>query len=361
MKYADEYRDPTLARALVRQIRELATQPLRFMEICGTHTMAIFRHGIRSLLPRDLELLSGPGCPVCVTDTADIDRALTLAHLPGVTLTTFGDMMRVPGSRSSLQAERAQGADVRMVYSATDALRIARENPERLVVFLGIGFETTAPTVAATLKAAKAQGCGNFMVLSMHKLLPPAMEALVASGDLAIDGFLCPGHVTTIIGTAPYEPMARKYGIPCVVGGFEPLDILQAILMLARQVREGRSEVEIQYTRAVSPQGNPAARAVMEEVFAPCDAPWRGLGLIPGSGLSPRPPYEALDASRRFDLPLPRVEENPACRCPEVLRGKVRPPECPLFRKTCTPQNPVGPCMVSSEGTCAAYYKYAAP
>jgi hydrogenase expression/formation protein HypD len=308
-----------------------------------------------------VDLVSGPGCPVCVTATEDIDRAIKLASVPGVILTTFGDMLRVPGSSSSLQEEKAQGADVRMVYSTMDALRIAQENPKRPVAFLGIGFETTAPTVAAAIRTAFQRGRSNFTVLSVHKLLPPAMEALLAGGDLGVDGFICPGHVTTIIGTASYGRVAAHYGVPCVVIGFEPADILEGILMLARQVEKGEARVEIQYTRGVSPEGNPGALRMMQEIFEPCDSPWRGLGTIPDSGLRIRERFSAHDAGCHFELDVPLPREAPGCRCAEVLRGKVRPFECPLFRKGCTPSRPVGPCMVSSEGTCAAYFKYHEP
>jgi hydrogenase expression/formation protein HypD len=358
MKYIDEYRDREVADALSERIRARSRRPVRFMEICGTHTMAIFRHGIRSLLPKHIELISGPGCPVCVTAMEEIDRAVKLARIPGVTVTTFGDMLRVPGSESSLKHEQAQGATVRMVYSTVDALKLAADNPDREVVFLGIGFETTAPTVAAAIRTAHDQGQSNFSVLAAHKLLPPAMDALLSAGELAIDGFICPGHVTTIIGTSSYEQVAEQYHVPCVVTGFEPVDILEGVLMLVEQAEEGRAEVQIQYTRGASPEGNPAALRLMDEVFEPCDSPWRGLGVIPQSGLMIREAYADHDAQRRFDIHVPPAREPAGCRCAEILRGAVRPVDCRLFRKICTPRTPVGPCMVSSEGTCAAYFKY---
>lgn len=358
MKYVDEYRDGELARELASRIREASTRPIRLMEICGTHTMAIFRHGIRSLLPEHIELISGPGCPVCVTSVGEIDRCVKLAATPGVVVTTFGDMLRVPGSGDSLQRQAGRGADVRMVYASLDALRIASENPGKKVVFLGIGFETTAPTVAAAAKAARDRGISNFSVLSAHKLLPPAMEALVSGGDLGIDGFLCPGHVSTIIGTASYADVASRFGVPCVVAGFEPVDILQSVLMLVRQIEANAARAEIQYTRAVAPEGNPAALGLIDEVFEPCDSDWRGLGPIPRSGLAFREAFAAFDARAHFDLAIPPAREPAGCRCADVLKGTVRPPECPLFRSACTPRTPVGACMVSSEGTCAAYYKY---
>lgn len=358
MKYMDEYRDGAVARALSEKIRDISTKRVRLMEICGTHTMAIFRHGIRSLLPETIELVSGPGCPVCVTAMEEIDRAVKLARTKGVIVTTFGDMIRVPGSESSLQKAQAEGAIVKMVYSTFDALKIASKNRDSEVVFLGIGFETTAPTVAAAIQTAHTGGDNNFSVLSAHKLLPPAMNALLSSGNSIVDGFICPGHVTTIIGTSSYENVVEQYHAPCVVTGFEPVDILQGILMLVEQVESGRAEVEIQYARAVSPEGNPGARAIMEKVFKPCDAPWRGLGKIPGSGLAIRESFAAHDAENRFDLEVPAAQEPPGCLCAQVLQGAATPPECKFFRNACTPGTPIGPCMVSSEGTCAAYFKY---
>ncbi len=358
MKYMDEYRDRELAEVLVKAIKQTVTRPIRLMEICGTHTMAIFKHGIRSLIGNEIQLISGPGCPVCVTAIEEVDRAVKLARMPGAIVVSFGDMLRVPGTESSLQAEKARDADVRIVYSTFDALKIARDNPDKDVTFLGIGFETTAPTVAAAIKTAHETGIKNFYVLSAHKLLPPAMHALLQSGDLHVDGFICPGHVTTIIGTSAYEEIARQYGTPCVVVGFEPVDILQGIFMLAKQLSEGRAEVEIQYSRGVKPSGNLEALKIMNDVFEPCDAPWRGLGMIPGSGLSIRPDYEVHDATKQFDLEVPPSKDPPGCLCAEILRGAAIPPDCKLFRLRCTPRTPIGPCMVSSEGTCAAYFKY---
>jgi len=358
MKYMDEYRDGAVAKALSEKIREISTKRVRLMEICGTHTMAIFRHGIRSLLPETIELVSGPGCPVCVTAMEEIDRAVKLARTKGVIVTTFGDMIRVPGSTSSLQMEQSEGATVKMVYSTFDALKIAAKNRDSEVVFLGIGFETTAPTVAAAIQTAQVSGDTNFSVLSAHKLLPPAMDALLSTENVVVNGFICPGHVTTIIGTSSYEKVVKQYHTPCVVTGFEPVDILQGILMLVKQIESGRSQVEIQYARGVSPEGNPGALAMMEKIFEPCDAPWRGLGNIPGSGLAIRASFAAFDAEKRFDLEVPPAKEPPGCLCANVLRGAATPPECKFFRKACTPRTPIGPCMVSSEGTCAAYFKY---
>jgi hydrogenase expression/formation protein HypD len=288
----------------------------------------------------------------------EVDRSVKLARMPGVIVTTFGDMMRVPGTESSLQKENGQGADVRIVYSTFDALKIAEDNQKKHVAFLGIGFETTAPTVAAAIRTAHERQVSNFSVLSAHKLLPPAMDALLSGGDLGVDGFICPGHVSTIIGTSAYESVVERYGVPCVVVGFEPIDLLQGILMLVDQVEKGQAEAQIQYSRVVSPEGNPGALKIMNAVFEPCDSSWRGLGMIPESGLRIRQEFLKHDAGQRYDLSVPPAKEPPGCRCAEVLRGAIRPFECRLFRKGCSPRNPIGACMVSSEGTCAAYYKY---
>jgi len=360
LKYLDEYRDGELARTLLARLEHLCRDQatMRFMEICGTHTVAIFRSGLRRLLPPNLRLISGPGCPVCVTANEDIDRAIWLAQRPETIVTTFGDLVRVPGSHSSLQAERARGADLRMVYGSLDALQIARDHPDREVVFIGIGFETTAPTVAAAVHQADREGLKNFSVFSVHKLLPPVMRALLESDDLRLSGFICPGHVTTVIGADAYRQVAASYRVPCVVTGFEPVDILQGLIMLVEQRRSGRAEVEIQYRRGVSWAGNGRALDLMAAIFEPADVTWRGLGRVPASGLQVRERWAAFDAARRFRMPVIAVRENPACRCGEVLRGVFTPPQCPLFRTVCDPQHPKGPCMVSSEGTCGAYYRY---
>lgn len=360
MKYLDEYRDPQLAEGLLSalQRRKLAKDTIRLMEICGTHTVAIFRSGLRQLLPPSIQLISGPGCPVCVTANEDIDRAIWLAQQAGVIITTFGDLIRVPGSHSSLHEERSKGADVRIVYASFDAMQIARENPDHQVVFLGIGFETTAPTIAAAVHRAAKEGLKNFTVFSAHKLLPPAMRALLESEDLSLDGFICPGHVSTVIGAQAYREVVEKYGIPCVITGFEPLDILQGITMLVDQLEAGESEVMIQYRRAVTWEGNVTARKLMDDIFEPADSTWRGLGEIPLSGLKLRAVWQDYDATKRFAMPDIKVNEHPGCRCGEVLRGVMTPPRCGLFREICTPQQPMGPCMVSSEGTCGAYYRY---
>ena len=359
LKHIDEYRRRDLVEGIAEQIRRTSTRPIRLMEVCGTHTVSIFRHGIRELLPPHISLLSGPGCPVCVTPVGAIDRALTLAQREDVTLATFGDLLRVPGSEASLLDARAEGAQVRVVYSPYNALELARSEGGRKVVFLGIGFETTTPTVAAVVRRAKEEGARNFSVLAMNKVIPPALKALVEAPDLSVDGFICPGHVSTIIGTEPYRAAAETYRIPCVVAGFEPLDILQAVAMLVAQIEGGEAKVEIQYRRGVSPRGNPKARAVMEEVFEVCDSVWRGLGTLPASGLGVAPAYEEFDAGRIYDIPEVEGREPAGCICGEILKGIREPRDCPLFRTACTPDSPVGACMVSSEGTCAAYHKYA--
>ena len=358
VKYQDEFRNGDLAGRLAARLRETSVKPIRIMEICGTHTVSIFRHGLRSILPQTISLISGPGCPVCVTAAEEMDRAVRLARTPGVRVAAYGDLIRVPGSGSSLKEEMADGAKVTVVYSSLDALELARNHPDDQVVFLGIGFETTAPTAAAAVMTAAHAGLTNFSVLSAHKLLPPALEALLSEGDVKIDGFLCPGHVTTIIGTEAYEEVAEKYGVPSVVTGFEPVDILQGVLMLAELLEAGRAETVIQYKRGASAQGNPKAREVMNKVFKPVGAPWRGLGPIPLSGLDLKPEYDEFNARKRFDLEVPPAPEPAGCRCGQVLKGVLTPRDCPLFDKACRPDHPVGPCMVSSEGTCAAYYKY---
>jgi hydrogenase expression/formation protein HypD len=358
MKHQDEFRDGDLARRLAARLREAAKRPVRIMEICGTHTVSIFRHGLRSLFPETIELVSGPGCPVCVTAAEEIDRAIKLAQTPGVNVATFGDLMRVPGSQSSLKQEIARGGRATMVYSPLDAVALAQQRPDEEVVFMGIGFETTAPTVAAAVLTAAEKGLTNFSVLSAHKLLPPAMNALLASGDIRIDGFICPGHVSTIIGANAYRPAAQRFKTPCVVTGFEPVDILQGVTMLVEMLQEGRYDAAIQYKRGASAEGNVKARRVIDQVFTPADAPWRGLGRIPESGLEVREAFAAHNARLRFDAEVPPVPEPPGCRCGDVLRGLIPPPDCKLFDRACRPESPVGPCMVSGEGACAAYYKY---
>jgi hydrogenase expression/formation protein HypD len=359
INFSEAYRNPEIAQHLAHRIKAASTRPIRLMEVCGTHTMAIFRHGIRFLLPETISLLSGPGCPVCVTAQADIDAFVALARRDDVAIATFGDLMRVPGSGSSLQKESAAGADVRVVYSPMDAVTLAREIPRKKVVFLGVGFETTAPTIGAAVMMAQQFELDNFFVYSAHKTVPRALVALMANPDVRIDGFILPGHVSVIIGTEAYRPFFDAHKLPCVVTGFEPVDILQSILRLAEMLAQGTPALENGYGRAVSGEGNIQAQQVMAQVFEPCDAPWRGLGVIPGSGLAFRAAFAAFDAVVHFDLQLTETPEPKGCACGDILSGTCVPPQCALFRKVCTPMNPVGPCMVSSEGTCAAYYRYA--
>jgi hydrogenase expression/formation protein HypD len=339
-----------LARAIDR--------PVRLMEVCGTHTVAIFRHGIRALLPGSIQLLSGPGCPVCVTAAADVEAAILLAGGGGATLATFGDMMRVPGRSKSLAEARAAGADVRIVYSPLDALTLAAKNPSREVVFFATGFETTSPLVAGTIKEAERRGVANFSIFSVHKTVPPALAALLGSGEVQVDGFILPGHVCTVTGTAPFEFLPAQFGKAAVVTGFAAGDILSGIALLLAQLAAGRPRVEIQYTSVVRPEGNPRAREILGEFFEPADAHWRGIGTIPGSGLELRPAFAHRDAVRKFGLERPEVPDPAACQCGAVLKGIKSPPDCKLFGKACTPDRPIGACMVSSEGSCAAYYKY---
>ncbi|WP_418379673.1 hydrogenase formation protein HypD [Adlercreutzia equolifaciens] len=352
------FKDPALARGLIESIQALAPESATLMEVCGTHTVAIARNGIRGLMPEGVRLASGPGCPVCVTSNHDIDKVIALARVPEVTIATFGDMTRVPGSTSSLLAEQAAGRSVEIVYSPLDALRLAQENPTRQIVFVGVGFETTTPLVAMAIKRARAMGLTNFTVYGAHKNMPGALEVIINDPALKLDALILPGHVSTIIGAEPYRFLAEKYGIPGVITGFEPVDVLQGIAMIMRQLHEGRAEIEIAYARGVMPEGNPVALAAIDEVFETCSATWRGLGEIPGSGYRIREEFADFDAMRRFQPDVEEVREHKGCRCGDVLRGIMAPSECPLFRKVCTPENPVGPCMVSSEGSCAAYYRY---
>jgi hydrogenase expression/formation protein HypD len=348
MDYIAEFRDGRLCSSIAEEIGKECNRDMRIMEVCGTHTMSIHRYGIKSMLPKGIKLLSGPGCPVCVTSSRDINGMIACSKLKGTIIATFGDMLRVPGSDSSLEKERARGADVRIVYSPMDAVQLA-ENTDKRVIFLGVGFETTAPTVAQAIKEAPE----NFFVYSAHKVVPPALRVLL-EGDNRIDGFLLPGHVCTVTGTEGYEFVPREYKVPCVVSGFEPVDILASILMLVRQ--EGKAEVEIEYKRSVRREGNPKAIKVMREVFETCDSVWRGIGAIKNSGLRIR--EEFRDRDIRDMVEVPETREPEGCRCGEVLQGLIEPTECALFSNGCTPDEPVGPCMVSSEGTCAAYYKY---
>jgi len=358
MKFIDEFRNAAHTKALAKHIAEIAgDRELTFMEVCGTHTMAISRFGIRSLLPKNLRLISGPGCPVCVTANDYLDHAIALARLPNVTITTFGDMMKVPASTSSLTKCRAEAADVRIVTSTTEALTIAHENPEREVIFLGVGFETTTPTIAASLKLAREDNLTNYSVLAAHKLIPPALEALL-NGKIRLDGFLLPGHVSAIIGSDAYKSPLAEHNVAAVVAGFEPTDILGALAESLEQIVSGKYKVSVEYRRIVSPEGNIKAKSIVDEVFEPCNASWRGIGIIPNSGLRIREDYAAYDAAKRFDVEVEPTREHKGCRCGEILQGLCHPSDCPHFGKSCIPDNPVGACMVSGEGTCAAYYKY---
>lgn len=351
--------DPELCRALLQRLDSLLDRPLRFMEVCGSHTVSLFRGGLRALLPPRVTHLTGPGCPVCVTHDSEVATFLTLADQRGIHLATFGDLMRVPGPGGrSLKHAQAEGARISVVYSPLDALTLAARHPEETIVFLGVGFETTAPAVAATILLASQQKCSNFAVYSCHKLVPPVLSALLADQDNTIDAFLLPGHVSTILGLEPYKFIAEEWQRPAVVAGFEPADILDALCRMAAQYRSGRFRVENAYPRAVHSEGNPKARATLWEVFHATDALWRGLGSIPQSGLQINEAYASFDAIKRFALTPPDVCPLPGCRCGEILKGKLTPNQCPLFGSVCSPASPVGPCMVSTEGSCAAYYKY---
>ncbi len=358
LKYVEEYRDGDLAKKIIREIKSTAVKDMRLMEVCGTHTMSIFRHGIRSVLPKGISLLSGPGCPVCVTSQKDIDTFIALALTDDVILTSFGDLMRVPGTISSLQKEKAKGRDIRIVYSVFDAVKIAKENPGREVVFCAVGFETTTPTVAASILMAENLKISNFSVHSAHKITPPALAALMETKDINIDGFILPGHVSVITGTDAYMPVFEKYKIPSVIAGFEPVDILKAVLMLIKQNETGIPALENAYQRAVAENGNPKAKEIMNQVFKEADATWRGIGLIHGSGMELRRKFSRFNALEKFSLNVPDAEEPKGCACGEILMGLKTPDQCPLYKKKCTPVHPVGPCMVSSEGSCAAFYRY---
>ena len=358
LKYIEEYRDGSLARDLVKKIHSVSKKDLRLMEVCGTHTTAIFRHGIRSVLPQGITLLSGPGCPVCVTAQKDIDAFVEFARLKNVIVTTFGDLIKVPGSSSNLGKEKACGADVRIVYSVFDAINIARKNKDKEVVFCGVGFETTIPTIAAGILMGIEGKVDNFSVYSANKLTPPALAALMETDGVEIDGFILPGHVSVITGTNAYRNTFEKYDIPSVISGFEPIDILQAILLLIQQNEAEKPALENAYPRAVSDAGNVKAKQIMNQVFEVCNASWRGIGEIPSSGMELKKEYQKFDAAIKFGMDMPDVPEPKGCACGEILMGLKSPYECALYKKKCTPLNPVGPCMVSSEGSCAAFYRY---
>jgi hydrogenase expression/formation protein HypD len=359
--FFDDFSLAGKTQTLAKRIRETAKalpEKITLMEVCGTHTVAIFKSGIKSILPENIKLISGPGCPVCVTPNQYLDRAIALSRLDGVIITTFGDMMKVPGSSSSLEKEKTKGKDIRVVYSTLDALRVAKENRNKKIVFLGVGFETTTPTVASVIKKAKKDKIKNFLVLSAHKLIPPALKCLAQSKDLKVDGFICPGHVSIIIGTKPYEFLAKEFGIPCVISGFEPLDLFQSVYILLEQIKNKQAQVENQYFRAVKKEGNPLALKLIGEVFQEEDSVWRGIGVIPESGLKIREEYNELNALEEIAVEVEKSREPKGCLCGLVIQGKKSPGDCILFAKRCTPQTPVGPCMVSSEGSCQAYFKY---
>jgi hydrogenase expression/formation protein HypD len=347
-----------LAQKLIADIRRRSTRPIRLMEFCGGHTVAVLKNGLRQLLPENIKMFSGPGCPVCVTAEADIDKVIALSRQPGITIATFGDLMRVPGSDSSLAQSRADGNDVRVVYSAMEALDLARQNTSRKVVMVGIGFETTAPTIAASILQARLEWCLNYRVLSLHKRTPPVMKAILDAGETHIDGIICPGHVSAIIGSRPYEFIPSRYGIGCVVTGFEPLDILLGVDKLVRQIESGRPGVEIAYRRAVQPEGNLKALELMEKVFEVSSADWRGIGMVPQSGFTFKPGFRDFDAEKVLETPHIKTREATGCICGQILRGVSSPEDCHLFRAACSPEHPVGPCMVSAEGACSAYYLY---
>ena len=357
MKYIDEFRDKELVQKLAADIKAISTKPVRFMEVCGGHTMSLYKYGIPSLLPDNITLLSGPGCPVCVADKRYLDKAIAYSRLPGVIITTFGDLIRVPGSTSTLAKEKASGADIRTVYSPLEALLIAQQNPTQKVVFLGIGFETTSPTSAAAVVEAAQKNIDNFFLYSSHKIMPPAMGALIDEG-VKIDGYVCPGHVSTITGSHIYEPIAEKYKLGCVISGFEPVDLIQSIHMLVQQQESNSPKVEIQYNRVVKPEGNPKAQDILNDVFTLRDDWWRGLGVLPLSGQGVSDKYSQFDAEKMIGVEVEETIETKGCICGDILRGTNSPKDCKLFGSVCTPSNPVGACMVSSEGACAAHYQY---
>jgi len=371
MKYVDEFREPERAKAIIKEINKVSEKAINYlsngkkkekikiMEVCGGHTHAIFKYGIEEILPPTVELIHGPGCPVCIMPRGKIDEAIELAEKSNVIFVTFGDTMRVPGSEKSLMEAKAEGADIRMVYSPLDCLKIAKDNPNKEVIFFAIGFETTAPSTALTVLQAEKEGIKNFSLFANHVLVMPALQALLSSPDLQLDGFVGPGHVSTVIGTAPYQIIAREYRKPIVISGFEPLDILQSIWMVLKQFAEGRCEVENQYSRLVTEKGNNPGLNAIKKVFTVRSLfEWRGLGDIPNSGLEISPEYKQFDAEFKFSLSNKKVADNKACQCGEILKGVLKPWQCKVFGTACTPETPIGACMVSSEGACAAYYQY---
>jgi hydrogenase expression/formation protein HypD len=358
LKFIEEYRNADLVNELVTKIRKTATRKIKLMEFCGGHTLSIMKNGLRQLLPSGIEMLSGPGCPVCVTANSEIDKAILLAKLPNTITATFGDMMKVPGSYSSLQNTKANGADIRVVYSTQDALQIARENPQKSVIFVGVGFETTSPTIAASILQAERENLTNYFILSFLKLCPPVMKRLLELGEVKLDGILCPGHVSSIIGSVPYEFIPRDYNVACVVSGFEPVDILLSVAMLVSQIETGKTKVEVAYKRGVQKEGNRTAKNLIDTVFEVEKANWRGLGTLNGSGLKLRKKYQRFDARYCFPVTDRPVKNARGCICGDILRGVKTPSDCHLFGKICSPECPIGPCMVSTEGSCSAYYLY---
>lgn len=359
MKLHETYRQKDPCVKVAQAIASISKRPITLMEVCGGHTMALNKYGIPSLLPDTINLVSGPGCPVCVTDKKFIDHIVALSRNKDIIITTFGDLIRVPGSTSSLEREKSHGANIRIVYSPLEALTIAQQNPDNIIVFPGIGFETTAPTTAAAVLEAYEKNISNFYLLSSHKVMPPAMLALIDEG-VKIDGYLCPGHVSVITGSSIYYPIVEQFNKGCVIAGFEPLDILLSIYMLIKQFECGKPSVEIEYKRAVRPEGSVKALSIIDKVYQPGDAWWRGLGVIPQSGLDLRDEYATFDAYRQINVEVEDTRETKGCKCGEILKGLQSPRECPLFKKVCTPSNPIGACMVSSEGACAASYQYGA-
>jgi hydrogenase expression/formation protein HypD len=358
VKFVDEFRSNDYSKLLVENLQRISDQKINIMEVCGTHTMAIFRYGIRDVLPPNVTLISGPGCPVCVTPQSYIDTALELSSRKDVIMTTFGDMMKVPGKKSTLLKKKAEGADIRIVYSPMDCLNIAANNPAKKIIFLAVGFETTAPMTAVTAIEARRTGLNNLFFFTAHKIVPPVMEALVVDKDLNLDGFLLPGHVSAIIGTEPYEFLSKDFNIPGVVTGFEPVDILQGLNTLVTLISKKDYRIVNDYKRIVRTKGNSTAEEYMHTAFNIVDANWRGIGKVPKSGLEFNHQFEDFDALKHFGIYYEEYDGSSGCRCGEILKGKINPTQCPLFKKLCTPENPIGSCMVSSEGTCAAYFRY---
>jgi len=359
MKHIEEYRNSEISKKIASEIKSISRKKIRLMEVCGTHTTSIFKNGIRSILPDNITLISGPGCPVCVTPVNEIDAFMELANVKNIIIATFGDLIRVPGSKSSLQKAVAVGKNIQVVSSPIDAVNLAAENPNKKVVFLGVGFETTAPAIAGSIIFAKETGVKNYFVYSAHKTVPPALSALMADNEVDINGFILPGHVSMVIGTCAYFSFFNNYQIPSVIAGFEPVDLLNAILMLVKQIETDSPELQNAYERAVSFEGNKKAQELIAKIFCKTDAKWRGIGIIKNSGLKINRQFVNFDAEKEFDITITDDVKDPAgCSCGQILRGIMRPPECPLYKKICNPINPVGSCMVSSEGTCAAYFKY---